>query len=117
MNNILDFEEKDNYPIEANKSIKLLVAGLGCYFVLFAFVRLIARFDPENILFVSLILIIGVVAFGLTIIGLISGVKSIIKREKSIFKKYFGLIGNLIFVLIMGAILFANAIDLFRYMQ
>lgn len=48
----------------------------------------------------------------MTLLGLINGIRAFMKKEKTA-KKYIGLLGNFILVLIVGLIVFANVFDIY----
>ena len=57
----------------------------------------------------GLLMIIG---FVFCILGLINGIKSVIKKESPSYKKYVGLLGNTILVSIMLMMIVVNLIDI-----
>ncbi len=114
-NNVLDNFEEKKQPIFANKSMKQLILGILFYgLILFFNVNFSQEFESRK-LPALIVLILGITAFVLTIIGLINGIKSIKRKEDSFLKKYGVTTGNLLLVFIMGLILFANFIDFYEF--
>ncbi len=109
---ILDFEERKEVSKYALRSIKLLIFGIICY-ALFVVNAIFFLLEEEWLLY--LILATYLIVFITSLIGLINGIISILKKEKSIFIKCAGTIGNTIMVVIMALILFANALDFYRF--
>ena len=110
---ILDSFEEKILPKFADKSFKQFFVGILIYgLIIFFNINFNHEFETKK--FPALItLIVGLIAFILTILGLINGIKSIIKKEDSLWKKYGATLGNFILVLILSLILFANFIDFY----
>jgi len=74
-------------------------------------IPLLASFS--NILF----MILGLCFFILPILGFINGIKSIKAKESSVWRKYIGLIGNLLLCIVLIVSIVVNIFDVINHFQ
>ena len=114
---ILDDFKEEQFPKYANKSFRRMILCIATYIILFLFIRFFSE-QVDSREYLSLIgLTLGLLAYILSLLGLLSGIKSIIKKESSFWKKYGATLGNFLLVLIVALVLLANAIDLYQILK
>ena len=94
----------------AKRSFRNFFLGFSLYALLvFINIRVQELNDYHSIITLLLMLI----ALVLNVLGLIYGIKSIKRKEKAAFKKWFGVISNFVFILAICLILFATVVDVY----
>ena len=99
----------------ADLSFRNLLVGLALYAILIA-INVITRPKQSSDYHSMVSLVLMLFAFIANVTGFIRAIKSITRKEKST-KKYFSLIGNLILLLIVCLIIFANTIDVYQQLK
>lgn len=114
---ILDDFQENEPPRFANKSYRMLNAGVGFYFLLILlhlfYWHPIAEGHPIGFL----TLVAGLAGSTFTLIGIYFGVKSVKKKEKGGRKNYFSMYGSVIVFLMMGWVTLQYIFDLFSFLN
>ncbi len=108
--NILDHEEPILPDVYGNKSLRYLLLSIGFLGLTFAIVFLedwMNLDDDITLLGVALPLLAMLMT---ALLSCFNGLQSIRYREASAFKKYIGLIGSIILLLVLGGVVFASLV-------
>ncbi len=109
-NQILDNFEEYSESKYAKQSFRNFFFSF-CLYALLVFINTkIENLNDYHSIFTLILMLIALI---LNCTGLIYGIKSIRRKEKSVFKKWFGVLANFIFMLVIFLIVFASAVDVY----
>ncbi len=108
---VLDAPEEKKVDLLARRSFTQFLISLSTYLVPIVIVLAGGLSGKNSDFFATIIGLAVIVGYGFCIIGLINGIRSVWKKETDGYKKYIGLVGNLVLVLLMIAMFFVNLID------
>lgn len=101
---------------EAQKGFRKLLYGIIGYMII-GLLTNIFPYNPDNGVLTIGLTFIMMAIFVNNILGIKSGVKSIRSKEKSIWMKYIGLLGNIISTLAVGILLFFSSLEVMAYLK
>lgn len=96
----------------ANRSVRRLLFGLGCYVLAFAIAFQFTSSFSDSEVIAGLVFMMAFVGYLINWSGLYSGMKSIQKNEPQQLKKVIGFVGNFLIVAIGTLFLYVNLRDI-----